>query len=273
MGAFETSDGVLLDYSETGDPNGRAVVLIAGLKAAATSWRYQVPALERAGYRVVAFDRRGHGRSEKPVHGATILRHGVDLHELLDRLDLRDVALVGGSMGASTIWAMVSQFGTDGISGIVSVDQTPKMLNSDDWPYGFYDYDVSNADTAFETGIPDPGRHPLLRKGPVRIRRLQKAMAGADRRFSTPELLLLQDHALADWRAVIAATDVPVLFVAGSDSEFWPSGHAPAAAALAPHGSAVVLPKNGHAAHIERPRAFTAVLREFLAGLENAVPG
>lgn len=267
MGAFETSDGVMLEYAESGDPGGRAVVLIAGFKAAATSWLYQVPVLEKAGYRVIAFDRRGHGASEKPMHGANMLRHGIDLHELLVHLELRDAALVGGSMGASTIWATVSQFGTDGMAGILSIDQTPKMLNDDDWPHGFYDLDDSNLDVAFESGIPDPGRYPLLRKGPVRIRRLMKAMAGVDRFISTPESLLLQDHARADWREAIAATDVPVLFVAGSESEFWPSSHAEASAALAPRGSAVVLAKNGHAANIEQPAAFNAVLLEFLATL------
>ena len=267
MGAFETSDGVLLEFAETGDPTGRAVVLIAGFKAAATSWMYQVPALEKAGYRVIAFDPRGHGASEKPMHGANMRRQGTDLHELLLHLELRDVALVGGAMGASTVWSSVSQFGTDGISGIVSVDQTPRMLNDDDWPHGFYGYDESNAETAFEDGIPDTRRHAVWRKGVVRTRRLVKAMAGGDRHLSTPELLVLQDHASSDWRETIAGTEVPVLFVAGSESEFWPSSHAEAAASLAPQGSSVVLDKDGHAANIEQPAAFNAVLLEFLARL------
>lgn len=267
MGAFETTDGVLLEYTESGDPAGRAVVLIAGFRATAGSWRYQTPVLEKAGYRVIAFDRRGHGASERPMHGANMLRHGIDLHELLGALDVRDAALIGGSMGASVVWAMVTQFGTDRIAGILSVDQTPAMLNSDDWSHGFYDYDASNADTAFESGVPDPGRHPLLRKGPARIRRLLRAMSGGERGYSTPELLLLQDHARADWRAAIAAAEVPVLFVAGSESEFWPSTHAEAAAALAPRGSSTRVARSGHAANIEQPRAFNTVLLEFLAGL------
>lgn len=61
MTALLASDGVRLDYTESGDAAGRPLLLIAGFKAAATSWRYQVPALAAAGYRVIAADIRGHG--------------------------------------------------------------------------------------------------------------------------------------------------------------------------------------------------------------------
>lgn len=270
MSSFTTSDGVRLDYTESGDPAGRPVVLIAGFKAAATSWRYQMPALERAGYRVIAFDRRGHGTSEAPAHGATMERHGADLRELLEHLSLDDAVLVGGSMGGNTIWSTVEQSGTARIAGIVIVDQTPRMLNGDGWEHGFYDYDAANRDTAFAESIPDPGRHPLKSKGLVRIARLFRAMlggGGGGRGFTAPELELLNDHAKADWRGAIAKADVPVLFVAGAESEFWPASHAAAAAALAPQGSSLVVPKDGHPANIEQPRAFNDALLAFLRKL------
>jgi pimeloyl-ACP methyl ester carboxylesterase len=69
MASITTSDGVRLDYTESGDPTGMPVVLIAGFRAAATSWLYQVPALVEAGYRVLALDMRGHGTSEGRVSG------------------------------------------------------------------------------------------------------------------------------------------------------------------------------------------------------------
>jgi non-heme chloroperoxidase len=63
---------------------------------------------------------------------------------------------------------------------------------------------------------------------------------------------------------VIAATDVPVLFVAGADSEFWPSTHAAASAARAPRGSSAIIRHDGHAANIEQPRAFNEGVLRFL---------
>ena len=271
MASFTTDDGVRLDYVQSGDPAGRPVVLIAGFKAAATSWLYQVPALEAAGYRVIAFDRRSHGTSERPATGHTMLRHGQDLDQLLTELDLHDAVLVGGSMGGNTIWSRVQQFGSDRLAGIVIVDQTPRMLNGDDWPYGFYDYDASNVDTLFAAGVPDPGRFGMTSKSPARIGRLLKALAAdrssPSRTFTPDELELLGDHARADWRSAIAAAGGPMLFVAGAQSEFWPSAHAAASAALASWGSSVVIEKDGHPANIEQPAKFNAVLLEFLAGL------
>jgi pimeloyl-ACP methyl ester carboxylesterase len=278
MPDFSTDDGVRLSWTEQGDPAGRPVVLIAGFKAPATSWKPQQGPLAEAGYRVISFDRRGHGMSERTEAGATMLRHGADLAQLLLHLDLRGAALVGGSMGGNSIWAFLagSAGGTAGsadgstdesrVDRIVIVDQTPRMLNGDDWPYGFYDYTEANRDTLFATTIPDPGRWSIASKGPVRIARLLKALGGGERRELTEtERRLLNDHAKADWRPVIARTSVPVLFVAGRESEFWPAEHAAAAASLAPRGDSLVIEKDGHAANIEQPKAFTEALLEFLA--------
>jgi pimeloyl-ACP methyl ester carboxylesterase len=65
-------------------------------------------------------------------------------------------------------------------------------------------------------------------------------------------------------RAVVATADLPVLFVAGQDSEFWPVSHAAACAVLAPMGDSIVLADDGHAANIEQPKAFNKALLGFL---------
>lgn len=263
MTALIASDGVRLDYTESGDAASRPLLLIAGFKAAATSWRYQVPALAAAGYRVIAADIRGHGVAERP-DAVDMARRGQDVRDLVEGLGLRDVVLVGGSMGGNTIWSYLQQFGEDRIGAVVIVDQTPKMLNTADWPYGFYGYDEANRDTYFAERIPDTGHGtPMLRRG-IRLVRLLRAMGGGGGEMTAGEKALLHDHATADWREVIAATAAPVLFVAGAESEFWPSGHAVAAAQLAPRGRAVVLANDGHAANIEQPKAFNRALLQFL---------
>ena len=73
---IRSTDGVLLNHLESGDPRGRPVVLVAGFKAPATSWKPQLAALENAGYRVIAVDRRGHGASEVGPELATRPHHG-----------------------------------------------------------------------------------------------------------------------------------------------------------------------------------------------------
>jgi pimeloyl-ACP methyl ester carboxylesterase len=97
-------------------------------------------------------------------------RHGRDIGELLEHLDLSDATLVGGSMGGNAIWAYLDQYGPDRLRAIVIVDQTPRMLNSPGWPYGFYGYEASNAGRFFATAYEQlaagvTGRSRLLSSG------------------------------------------------------------------------------------------------------------
>ena len=103
MPTITTSDGVRLNYADEGD--GVPVVLIAGFCAPLESWELQRAALVAEGYRVVGLDRRSHGGSDSPPYGQRLSRHGKDVQEVLAALSLDDVVLIGGSMGASAIWA------------------------------------------------------------------------------------------------------------------------------------------------------------------------
>lgn len=138
MANFRTNDGVELSYTDEG--KGRAVVLIHGYTAPATAWALTTDALLEAGYRVITFDRRSHGESATPAYGQRMARHGRDIGELLDHLELDRATLVGASMGGNAIWAYVDQFGSARLDGVVIVDQTPKMLNTPDWSHGFFGY-------------------------------------------------------------------------------------------------------------------------------------
>ena len=265
MPTFRTSDGVPLSYTDEG--SGHPVVLIHGYTAPAAAWALTSDALRPAGYRVVAFDRRSHGESESPLFGQRMARHGRDLAELLDHLDLDDVTLVGASMGGNTIWAYVDLHGTARVRGIVIVDQTPKMLNSPDWAYGFYGFEASNAGTMFAEGVPRPdrGRDPA-ESGPE-LARLVQRLGGppAFRDPAAPETIkLLTDHALQDWRDVIARTDRPVLMVAARESQIWPCEHAAAAVAGNPHGRVAIVEDSGHPISFDQPDRFNEILLDFL---------
>ncbi|WP_246190541.1 alpha/beta fold hydrolase [Agromyces agglutinans] len=89
--------------------------------------------------------------------------------------------------------------------------------------------------------------------------------SAADREFTAAELELLNDHAKRDWREVVAAADVPALFVAGAESELWPATHAAASAALNPLAHSAVIERAGHATNMEQPAAFNRGLLEWLA--------
>ena len=269
MPTVATDDAVTLNYLDEGA--GPVVVLIAGFCAPATTWVLQQKALVNAGYRVLALDRRGHGASEAPTHGASMERHGRDVANFLAAVGVTDVVLIGGSMGASTVWSYISQFGTEHVRAIVSVDQTPKMVNSSDWKNGFYGLTEVNRTTFFDNGIPDTGHGlpkwksvPSLLKLVLELRAIPK-IASPD---TPPMKALLADHAAQDWRSTIAGTDKPYLMVAGCESQFWPAAHASESVDNNPRGRSVVLEKCGHAANMDRPKEFNTAMLEFLDSIE-----
>ncbi|AJW41564.1 Non-heme chloroperoxidase [Rhodococcus sp. B7740] len=260
-----TDDAVTLNYLDEG--RGQAVVLIAGFCAPATTWMLQQKTLVANGYRVLALDRRGHGASEAPTHGATMERHGRDVANFLSAVGLDEAVLIGGSMGASAIWSYVSQFGTERVRAIVSVDQTPRMVNSAGWANGFYGLTEDNRTTFFDNGIPDTGHGRPQWKSVPSLLRLVLALRAMPKLVSpdTPPMrALLADHAAQDWRATIAGIDKPYLMVAARDSQFWPAAHAFESVDLNPLGRSVVLETCGHAANMDRPSEFNAAMLEFL---------
>lgn len=260
-----TSDGVELHHTDDGD--GRPVVLIAGFCAPAESWEFQRRALLAEGHRVLALDRRSHGRSQAPAYGQRMARHGKDVHDFLTALDLDDAVLVGGSMGGSTIWAYYDLFGAERLRGVVTVDQTPRMVNDGDWQAGFYGLTRADVGTFFDDGVPDTGRGRAGDRlaGFGRLVELLGSPPPFADPATPPMRALLQDHAAQDWRDVVARVEVPSLFLAGRDSQLWPCEHATLAAATNPRASAVIVEEAGHAVNIDRPEQTNTALLEFLA--------
>jgi non-heme chloroperoxidase len=264
MPTITTSDGVLLRYVDEGA--GRPVVLLAGFCAPLETWELQRRALLEAGYRVVAVDRRSHGGSDSPAYGQRMARHGKDLWDVLSGLDLDDVVLIGGSMGGSTIWAYCDLFGTERVGAVVTIDQTPKMVNDDTWQHGFYGLTPQTVGTFFDAGIPDTGRG-LRTNRLAGLNRVAEALGRmpsfAD--ATTPERrALLQDHAEKDWRDVIARMSVPSLFLADRQSQFWPCEHATTAAGSNPMARVVVFDDCGHAANLDQPDQTNGAILGFL---------
>ena len=132
-GIFLNTD---LHVDDTGG-SGRPVVLIHGWPLSGEAWADQVPAFSDAGYRVITYDRRGFGRSDKPLTGYTYDTLTDDLHTLLEELDLRDVTLVGFSMGGGEVARYFSRYGSERVRSVVFASAVPPyLMTTDDNPEG-----------------------------------------------------------------------------------------------------------------------------------------
>ena len=135
MPVITTLDGTDIYFKDWGQ--GRPVVLSHGWPLNADSWESQQLFLADNGYRVIAHDRRGHGRSSQPWHGNEMNTYADDLAALIDQLDLHDITLVGFSTGGGEVARYVGRHGTSRVAQIALVSAVPPfMLRTDDNPDG-----------------------------------------------------------------------------------------------------------------------------------------
>lgn len=128
-------EDVQISYKDYGE--GRPVVLIHGWPLSKDMWEYQIDDLVNAGLRVVKYDRRGFGKSDKPWNGYDYDTLTDDLHALMEGLDLRDAVLVGFSMGGGEVARYLSRYGTDRVAKIVLVGSIlPYLAKTGDNPDG-----------------------------------------------------------------------------------------------------------------------------------------
>lgn len=134
-GFIRTSDGVDLFYRDWG--KGKPVVFVAGWSLPSESWQYQMLPLVEQGYRTIAFDRRGHGRSSDPGRGYDFDTLADDLAAVLDALDLAGVTLVAHSMGCNEVVRYLSRHGSKRIERVALLGtMTPCLAKRPDNPDG-----------------------------------------------------------------------------------------------------------------------------------------
>lgn len=130
------AETVRLHIDDSGG-GGRPVVLIHGWPLSAQAWEPQVSALRAAGYRVVAYDRRGFGRSDKPASGYDYDSLADDLQRVLDQCGLQDVTLVGFSMGGGEVARYIGRCGESRLHSVVFAAAVPPcLMKSADNPDG-----------------------------------------------------------------------------------------------------------------------------------------
>jgi non-heme chloroperoxidase len=123
-----TKDNTEIYYKDWGNPSGKPVIFSHGWPLNSDNWENQIFFLGNHGYRVIAHDRRGHGRSSQPWNGNEMDTYADDLLTLMEHLDLKDAMLVGHSTGGGEVARFLGRHGSSRVSKAVLVSAVPPCM-------------------------------------------------------------------------------------------------------------------------------------------------
>ena len=226
-----TGDGVELYYKDWGPKDGEVVVFSHGWPLSSDSWESQMQFLSENGYRTVAHDRRGHGRSSQPWSGNDMDHYADDLAEVINALELKDVTLVGFSTGGGEVARYIGRHGTGQVKKAALVSAVPPlMLKTEDNPGGLpievfdglREASLENRSQLYLDiasgpffGFNRPGVEPS--QGLIQSFWRQGMLAGAKNTYDS-----IAAFSATDFREDLAKFDVPTLVIHGDDDQIVP---------------------------------------------------
>lgn len=261
-----TADGTEIFYTDEGD--GPCLVFTHSWGLNSAQWQYIVADLLDAGFRCVTYDRRGHGRSDRHRGGWTMDLLADDLAGLLDELTLKDVTLVGHSMGCGEIVRYVTRHGTGRIGRAVLVaPQLPLMLKTPDNPDGVDSADLDAALAALKQDVPqwcvDNGA-PFFGRSTVSAGMMEWIIRQI---VDTPVKTLADTQQLGartDYREELREFDLPTLLIHGDADASTPielTGRR--TAALLPRAKLIEIGGAGHGVFVTHAARIVEEIREF----------
>ena len=263
-----------LHVDDTGG-SGRPVVLIHGWPLSGEAFKDNVPAFETAGYRVITYDRRGFGRSDKPTIGKydydTLTE---DLHTLLTVLDLQDVTLVGFSMGGGEVARYFTQYGSERLRSVVFASAvTPYLEQTSDNPDGPLTRQQAATMTAGLTKDEDSFYDQFATDfysadGQLTVSEQQRheAVVLAKQSSKRAALACMASFGTTDFRDDLNKVSVPTLVIQG-DKDFivFFEGSGRRTHAAVPGSSLHIIEGGPHGVNVSHANEWNAQILEFLA--------
>jgi len=224
-----TEDGTQIYFKDWGE--GQPVVFSHGWPLNSDAWAMQMLFLVQNGYRTIAHDRRGHGRSDQPSEGNEMNTYADDLAALFEELDLRDAVVVGHSTGGGEVTRFIGRHGTSRVAKAVLVDAVPPLMlktqnNPEGTPIEVFDdtrAGVAADPSQFYRDLADGPFYGANRPG-VEVSQgirdafwLQGMQAGHKNAYEC-----IKAYSETDFTEDLKRFDVPTLIVHGDDDQIVP---------------------------------------------------
>ena len=253
MQTITTQDGTRIFYKDWG--NGKPVVFSHGWPLNADAWDAQMLFLVQKGFRVIAHDRRGHGRSDQPSQGNDMDTYADDLAALLDALDIQGATLVGHSTGGGEVAHYIGRHGTKRVARAVLIGAVPPIMlktasNPKGLPMEVFDgirKGVADNRSQFYRdlatpffGFNRPGAK--VSQGTIDAFWAQGMTGGIHGQY-----LCIKEFSEVDYTEDLKKIDVPVLFLHGDDDQIVPiDDSAKLGVELVKNGTLKVYPGGSH---------------------------
>lgn len=268
----EDADTVHLHIEDSGG-TGRPVVLIHGWPLTAQAWEPQVSELQAAGYRVVAYDRRGFGRSDKPQSGYSYDVLADDLQRVMEQCGLQNVTLVGFSMGGGEVARYVARHGETRLHSVVFAAAVPPyLMKSADNPEGPLTPEKAHEKKhALEQDRADYfdqfTQNFFSANGVQQVTESQRSQALAQCHQSAQHAALacMDAFSTTDFREDLKKVTVPTLVIHGGADAIVPiEGSGQRTHRAVPHSKLVIVNGAPHGLNVSHAQAFNDALLSFL---------
>jgi non-heme chloroperoxidase len=246
MATFTTKDGTEIYYKDWGA--GQPVVFCHGWPLTSDSWEAQMFHVASNGFRAIAHDRRGHGRSSQPWDGNDMDHYADDLAQLLDKLDIKNATLIGFSTGGGEATRYVGRHGTRRLAKVALVSAVPPLMlktpaNPIGLPREVFDGlragSVKDRSQLYKDiasgpffGFNRPGAKPS--QGMIDSFWLQSMMGGHKNTYDS-----IKAFSETDFTEDLKKFDVPTLIIHGEDDQIVPIDAAGRASAKLVKGAAL----------------------------------
>lgn len=274
MTHFLADDGEKIHVRISGE--GSPLILLHGWTSSSQEWFPFMAELESR-HRVYRWDARGHGgHALAHPDSATVERMARDLRNLIDRYGIENATAVGHSMGALTLWQYLRDHATHGLGKLCLIDQSPRLLTSDDWEHGIYgnfrgdrnNELVSWLREDFAEGVLKLTANGLNERANEKYRQnaggWERSRAALRAQNPEPLINCWLSLTAADYRDVLAGIPLPTLLVYGGESNFYHASTAHYVADKIPNAVLRIYEGTDHSPHQWQRERFVRELIEFI---------